>query len=49
MEGGDVANAALQDPNLLQQVVSIVKSWNFGKIDKPGDITEAVYPLVFSR
>jgi hypothetical protein len=44
----DVLNATLQGSELSVQVISIVKTWNFGKIDKPGDITEAVYPLVFS-
>lgn len=44
----DVLTATLQGSELSDQVISIVKTWNFGKIDKPGDITEAVYPLVFS-
>jgi hypothetical protein len=44
----DVQSATLQGSELSSQVISIVKTWNFGKIDKPGDITEAVYPLVFS-
>jgi hypothetical protein len=44
----DVLNATLQGSELSVQVIDIVKTWNFGKIDKPGDITEAVYPLVFS-
>lgn len=44
----DVLNGTLMDAELSDQVISIVKTWQFGKIDKPGDITEAVYPLVFS-
>jgi hypothetical protein len=44
----DVVNGTLKDPDLSDQIISIVKTWRFGKIDKPGDITEAVYPLVFS-
>ncbi|HUI91359.1 MAG TPA: AgmX/PglI C-terminal domain-containing protein [Chitinivibrionales bacterium] len=44
----DVLTATLQGSDLSDQVIAIVKKWNFGKIDKPGDITEAVYPLVFS-
>ena len=38
----------IADPDLSRQIVSMVRTWNFGKIDKPGDITEAVYPLAFS-
>jgi TonB family protein len=44
----DVLNATDQNAELSQQVIAIVKKWGFGKIDKPGDITEAIYPLVFS-
>jgi hypothetical protein len=44
----EVVNGTLPDKDLSEQVVTIVKTWRFGKIDKPGDITEAVYPLVFS-
>jgi hypothetical protein len=44
----EVVGATIGAPDLSQQIVSMVRTWNFGKIDKPGDITEAVYPLVFS-
>ncbi len=44
----EIDNGSLNDLELEREVVAIVKSWKFGKIDKPGDITEAIYPLVFS-
>jgi|WetSurMetagenome_2_1015567.scaffolds.fasta_scaffold00168_1 hypothetical protein len=44
----EVLNGTLKDAELADQVMTIVKTWRFGKIDKPGDITEAVYPLAFS-
>jgi hypothetical protein len=38
----------LGDSTLASQCVRIVKSWQFGNISKPGDITEVIYPFVFS-
>jgi hypothetical protein len=39
---------SLGDDSLKIQIVQIVKTWKFENIYKPGDITEVVYPFVFS-
>ncbi|MCL2690216.1 MAG: TonB family protein, partial [Chitinispirillia bacterium] len=44
-----VVETTMNDPELEQIVVARVRSWNFDKIDKPGDVTEVVYPFVFSQ
>jgi len=44
-----VVDATLFDSELENTVLQKVKSWEFGKIDKPGDITEVVYPFVFAN
>jgi TonB family protein len=44
-----VVESTMGDPELERTVVDRVKSWNFDKIDKPGDVTEVVYPFVFSQ
>ncbi|MDR0307664.1 MAG: TonB family protein [Chitinispirillales bacterium] len=44
-----IAESTLADPELEKTVVDRVKTWNFDKIDKPGDVTEVVYPFVFSQ
>jgi len=44
-----VVESTMADPELERTVVDRVKSWNFDKIDKPGDVTEVVYPFVFSQ
>jgi hypothetical protein len=36
------------DGALVSQSVQIVKSWKFDNIHKPGDVTEVVYPFVFT-
>jgi hypothetical protein len=38
----------ITDPEIANQIVAIVKAWRFDKIDKVGDITEVIYPLVFA-
>lgn len=43
-----VIKTTMNDPVMEQSVVDIVKKWNFGPIDNPGDVTEVVYPFVFS-
>ena len=43
-----VIKTTMNDPVMEQQVVDIVKKWNFGPIDNPGDVTEVVYPFTFS-
>ncbi len=45
----NVVNSTMGDPTFENLVVSRVKRWVFEKIDKPGDVTEVVYPFVFSQ
>jgi hypothetical protein len=44
----EIINSFTDKTEINNRVAAIIKSWNFGKVDKPGDITEVVYPLVFS-
>ena len=44
-----VVSSTMGDPPLERIVVSKIKRWVFEKIDKPGDVTEVVYPFVFSQ
>ncbi|MDR0331435.1 MAG: TonB family protein [Chitinispirillales bacterium] len=44
-----VVESTMADSELERTVVDRVKSWNFDKIDKPGDVTEVTYPFVFSQ
>ncbi len=45
----NVVSSTIKDSELEATVVSKIKRWAFGKIDKPGDVTEVVYPFVFSQ
>jgi TonB family protein len=45
----ELAESTLGDPGLETLVMGKVRRWRFGKIDKPGDITEVVYPFVFNQ
>ena len=45
----DVVNSTMADSDLEAEVVAKIKRWAFGKIDKPGDVTEVIYPFVFSQ
>lgn len=45
----EVVSSTLNDPALEEKIVAKVKRWVFEAIDKPGDITEVVYPFVFSQ
>lgn len=45
----EVLESTMSDPALEQEVVDKIKRWVFEKIDKPGDVTEVVYPFVFSQ
>lgn len=44
----DVVNSSMGDEQLEKILVSKIKHWVFDKIDKPGDVTEIIYPFVFS-
>jgi TonB family protein len=43
-----VVSSTMNDRQLQQVVVSSVRRWKFEKIDAAGDITEVIYPFVFS-
>jgi len=43
-----MTESTIHDFELEQIVVSRVNNWTFGKIDKPGDVTEVTYPFVFT-
>jgi TonB family protein len=44
-----MVESTINDSTFEQTVVARVKSWNFEKIDKPGDVTDVTYPFVFSN
>jgi TonB family protein len=44
-----IVESTISDSELESTVVSRVKSWNFEKIDMPGDVTEVTYPFAFSQ
>jgi TonB family protein len=44
----DVVESTIHDPDFERTVSAIISRWRFEKIDKPGDITEIVYPFAFS-
>jgi TonB family protein len=44
----DVIESTIHDPDFERTVSAIISRWRFEKIDKPGDITEIVYPFAFS-
>ncbi len=44
-----VISSTIEDPVFEKIVVQKIKRWAFGKIDKPGDVTEVAYPFVFHQ
>jgi TonB family protein len=44
-----MVSSTLGDGALEQQVVANIRGWQFVSIDKPGDVTEVVYPFTFSQ
>ncbi len=44
----DVIESSVNDPDLEKALVAGVLLWQFGRIDNPGDITEVIFPFVFS-
>ena len=44
-----VIGSTINDSPLEEQVIKNVKSWKFGAIYNPGDVTEVVYPFNFSQ
>jgi hypothetical protein len=45
----EALESTMADPGLEAEVVDKIKRWVFEKIDKPGDVTEVIYPFVFSQ
>jgi hypothetical protein len=45
----EVVNSDMDDSTLEKDIVDKIKRWVFEKIDKPGDVTEVVYPFAFSQ
>jgi hypothetical protein len=43
------AGTTLNNVDLQNEFASIIKSWKFSKINKPGDITEVEYPFMCSQ
>ncbi len=43
-----VIESTMGDSEIETAIVERIRRWVFAKIDKPGDITEVVYPFVFS-
>jgi len=44
-----VVESTMGDSELEKIVTGKIRRWVFEKIDKPGDVTEVVYPFVFSQ
>lgn len=44
----EVVESTMMDGELENAVAGKILRWRFDRIDKPGDITEVVYPFVFS-
>ncbi|MBN1604366.1 MAG: AgmX/PglI C-terminal domain-containing protein [Chitinispirillaceae bacterium] len=44
-----VVESTMGDSELETLIAAKIKLWVFEKIDKPGDVTEVVYPFVFSQ
>ena len=45
----EVLESTMGDPDFDESVKQKIKRWVFDKIDKPGDVTEVVYPFVFQQ
>jgi hypothetical protein len=53
-ESGDVrscekVSSTVNDYDLEQEIIDKISLWKFERINKPGDVTEVVYPFVFSE
>ena len=44
-----VEESTIGDAQLEQVVIGKIGLWRFDKIDKVGDVTEVIYPFVFSQ
>jgi TonB family protein len=45
----NVVNSTANDPELEEKVAAKIRTWQFCPIHRPGDVTEVVYPFVFSQ
>ena len=45
----EMTESTMTDPLLEAEVLAKIRTWVFEKIDKPGDVTEVVYPFAFSQ
>jgi hypothetical protein len=45
----EMTGSTVSDPQLEAEVIAKIRAWVFDKIDKPGDITEVVYPFAFAQ
>lgn len=45
----ETPGTTIDDTALVNEFVAIVKTWKFERIQKPGDVTEVVYPFVLSQ
>lgn len=43
-----IESSSMNDTVLEKEIVNKIRRWAFEKIDKPGDVTEVVYPFVFT-
>jgi tetratricopeptide (TPR) repeat protein/outer membrane biosynthesis protein TonB len=44
-----IVESTISNPDFEAIIVSHAKSWNFEKIDKPGDVTKVIYPISVSQ
>ncbi|MDR2577978.1 MAG: TonB family protein [Chitinispirillales bacterium] len=44
-----VASSTINDPELENTVLGRLRTWSFGRIDKPGDVTEVTFPFTFTN
>jgi TonB family protein len=44
-----IVGSTVHDQTLESDVVKVIRSWEFCPINKPGDVTEVVYPFDFSQ
>ena len=42
-------SSTINDAELEQEILRKIKRWVFSRINKPGDVTEVVYPFVFNE
>ncbi len=45
----EITDSTMGDAALEKEMTDSIRRWVFARIDKPGDVTEVVYPFVFSN